>query len=175
MPNPRVSSSGSIASRAERQTRARVALRVNPDIDARSHPHISTGLKTNKFGIAARRGPRDLPACVAARRRSRSSGSTSTSDRRSPTSIRSAGRPQAIVTLARELRDDGITIDHLDLGGGLGVSYDGSPVPSAQDYAAALLPVVAGLRPGHRPRARTQHRRSRGRAPVAGRRRQGSA
>ena len=36
----------------ERQTRARVALRVNPDIDARSHPHISTGLKTNKFGIA---------------------------------------------------------------------------------------------------------------------------
>jgi diaminopimelate decarboxylase len=48
----------------------------------------------------------------------------------------------AVATLARELRDDGVRIDHLDLGGGLGVSYDGSPVPSAQEYAAALLPVV---------------------------------
>jgi diaminopimelate decarboxylase len=48
--------------------------------------------------------------------------------------LRSA--PQAIVNLARELRDDGIAIDHLDLGGGLGVSYDGGVVPSAQDYAA---------------------------------------
>ncbi len=36
----------------ERQTRTKIALRVNPDIDARSHPHISTGLKSNKFGIA---------------------------------------------------------------------------------------------------------------------------
>jgi diaminopimelate decarboxylase len=51
---------------------------------------------------------------------------------------------QALVALARELRDDGITIDHLDLGGGLGVSYDGSAVPAAEEYAAALLPVVRG-------------------------------
>jgi diaminopimelate decarboxylase len=49
---------------------------------------------------------------------------------------------RALVQLARELRDEGTPIEHLDLGGGLGVSYDGSPVPSARDYAAALLPVV---------------------------------
>ena len=125
----------------ERQTRARVALRVNPDIDARSHPHISTGLKTNKFGIAMD-AARDI--CRRAARREGLEivglhvhvGSQITD----LDPLRRAA--QAIVTLASELRDDGITIDHLDLGGGLGVSYDGSPVPSAEDYAAALLPIV---------------------------------
>jgi diaminopimelate decarboxylase len=125
----------------ERQTRARVALRVNPDIDARSHPHISTGLKTNKFGIAMD-AARDI--CRRAARRDGLEivglhvhvGSQITD----LDPLRRAA--QAIVTLARELRDDGIAIDHLDLGGGLGVSYDGSPVPSAEDYAAALLPIV---------------------------------
>jgi diaminopimelate decarboxylase len=125
----------------ERQTRARVALRVNPDIDARSHPHISTGLKKNKFGIAmdaareiARRASRRDALEIVGLHIHVGSQITDLDP------LRRAA--QAIVTLARELRDDGITIDHLDLGGGLGVSYDGSPVPSAEDYAAALLPVV---------------------------------
>ena len=48
----------------------------------------------------------------------------------------------ALVTLARELALDGTSIEHLDIGGGLGVSYDGAPVPSAKDYADAVLPVV---------------------------------
>jgi diaminopimelate decarboxylase len=125
----------------ERQTRARVALRVNPDIDARSHPHLSTGLKTNKFGIA-------MDAAREIGRRASRRGALEIvglhihvgSQITDLDPLRRAA--QAIVTLARELRDDGITIDHLDLGGGLGVSYDGSPVPSAEDYAAALLPVV---------------------------------
>lgn len=125
----------------ERQTRARVALRVNPDIDARSHPHISTGLKTNKFGIAMD-AARDICRRAAGRDGLEIVGlhihvGSQITDL---DPLRRAA--QAIVTLARELRDDGILIDHLDLGGGLGVSYDGSPVPSAEDYAAALLPVV---------------------------------
>jgi diaminopimelate decarboxylase len=49
---------------------------------------------------------------------------------------------QALVTLARELRDTGIVIDHLDVGGGLGISYDGAEAPDARAYAAALLPIV---------------------------------
>ncbi len=85
----------------QRQTRARVAIRINPDIDARSHPHISTGLKTNKFGIAideardvvpshARRpGHRDRRAC------------TPTSGRRSWTSSRCAARRRARRARAR--------------------------------------------------------------------------
>jgi diaminopimelate decarboxylase len=125
----------------ERQTRARVALRVNPDIDARSHPHISTGLKANKFGIAMD-AVRDI--CRRARRLDGLEivglhthvGSQITD----LDPLRRAA--EAVVALSRELRDDGISIDHLDLGGGLGVSYDGSAVPSADDYAAALLPAV---------------------------------
>jgi diaminopimelate decarboxylase len=125
----------------ERGTRARVALRVNPDIDARSHPHISTGLKTNKFGIA-------LDAVnELAHRFSKAEGIEIVglhihvgSQITNLDPLR--GAAQAIVDLARELRGDGIAIDHLDLGGGLGVSYDGSAVPSAEDYAAALIPIV---------------------------------
>jgi diaminopimelate decarboxylase len=125
----------------ERGTRARVALRVNPDIDARSHPHISTGLKTNKFGIALD-AVREL-----AGRFSRSEGVEIVglhihvgSQITNLDPLRHAA--QAIVSLARELRDGGVAIDHLDLGGGLGVSYDGGAVPGATEYAAALIPIV---------------------------------
>ncbi len=48
----------------------------------------------------------------------------------------------ALVDLSRALRDEGIRVEHLDLGGGLGVSYDGTAVPSAREYADALLPAV---------------------------------
>jgi len=127
----------------ERQTRARVALRVNPDIDAGSHPHISTGLKSTKFGIAI-----DAVREIC-RRAARCDGLEIVglhihvgSQITDLDPLRRAA--QAIVTLARELRDDGVGIDHVDMGGGLGVSYDGSPVPSAEDYAAAILPVVKG-------------------------------
>ena len=125
----------------ERRTRARVALRVNPNIDARSHPHISTGLVTNKFGVAIG-AVREL--CRAARPRTgleiKGLHVHVGSQIVDLDPLRRAA--QALVTLAGELRDDGVAIDHLDLGGGLGISYDGRPVPEAKDYAAALLPVV---------------------------------
>ncbi|CAN5835813.1 diaminopimelate decarboxylase [soil metagenome] len=124
-----------------RQTRARIALRINPDIDARSHPHISTGLKTNKFGV-----PLDAVREIC-RRFADAKGveivglhihlGSQITDLQP---LRAAS--EAIVALARELRDVGVCIDHVDLGGGLGISYDGSPVPSAQEYADALLPAV---------------------------------
>jgi diaminopimelate decarboxylase len=125
----------------EQQTRVKIALRVNPDIDAKSHPHISTGLKTNKFGIAIS----DVTQ-VCARVRGMSGvevvglhshvGSQITDLE----PLRRAAA--ALVQLASELGGQGTTIEHLDLGGGLGVSYDGSRVPDATEYANALLPVV---------------------------------
>ena len=126
-----------------RETRVRVALRVNPDIDAQSHPYISTGLKTNKFGIALE-AARDIGRRAATRAGLEIVGlhihvGSQITDL-GP--LRRAA--DAIVALARELRAEGVAIDHVDLGGGLGISYDGSPVPSAADYAAALLPVVHG-------------------------------
>jgi diaminopimelate decarboxylase len=121
--------------------RQRVALRVNPDIDAMSHPHISTGLKTNKFGM-----PVDAARALARRFKDARGveiaglhvhvGSQITDLQ----PLRSAA--EAIVRLAAELKDDGITIDHVDLGGGLGVSYDGRPVPGVDEYASALLGAV---------------------------------
>jgi diaminopimelate decarboxylase len=125
----------------ERQTRARVALRVNPNIDARSHPHISTGLQSNKFGIAIG-DVRELTRGVRSQNGLDIVGlhvhvGSQIVDLEP---LRRAA--EALVSLSAELRDDGVTIDHLDLGGGLGISYEGKPVPSATDYAAALLPVV---------------------------------
>jgi diaminopimelate decarboxylase len=113
-----------------RQTRARVALRLNPDIDAKSHPHISTGLKTNKFGIGlgqARDLCRQLVGCEGLEIVGLHIHIGSQITDLDPL----ARAARAIVQLARELKDDGIVIDHVDLGGGLGISYDGSPVPSA--------------------------------------------
>jgi len=126
-----------------RETRARVALRVNPDIDARSHPHISTGLKTNKFGVP-------IDAVVGICRQFAAAPGVEIvglhihvgSQITDLEPLRQAS--EAIVSLARQLRDAGVPIDHVDLGGGLGISYDGTPVPSARDYADALLPAVRG-------------------------------
>ena len=126
-----------------RQARARVALRINPDIDAKSHPHISTGLKTNKFGMPMEAVPAICRSFAGAQGVEIVGlhihvGSQITD----LAPLRKAS--EAIVALARELRDAGVGIDHVDLGGGLGVSYDGTPVPDAQAYADALLPAVRG-------------------------------
>jgi diaminopimelate decarboxylase len=125
----------------ERQTRVRVAIRINPDIDARSHPHISTGLKTNKFGVSIGEA-RDL--CRRMRDRSgieivglHTHVGSQILDLEP---LRRAA--SAIVELARDLAADGLPIEHLDLGGGLGISYDGTVAPTAEEYAAAVLPIV---------------------------------
>ena len=126
---------------AARSTRARVALRVNPDIDAKSHPHISTGLKTNKFGIPLA-DVRALCRTIRSRAGLEVVGLHSHLGSQMM-DLEPLGRAaRALAALAAELRDDGTTIDHLDLGGGLGIAYEGRPAPGAADYAAALLPAV---------------------------------
>jgi diaminopimelate decarboxylase len=131
-----------IAARARAlDTTVRVALRVNPNVDARSHPHISTGLRTNKFGMPVEE------ARAIYREHARQPGLEPVgvhvhigSQITSVEPLRHA--TAAVVALARDLRADGLPIEHLDLGGGLAISYDGSPVPTAADYAAAILPLV---------------------------------
>jgi diaminopimelate decarboxylase len=125
----------------DQQTRVKIALRVNPDIDAKSHPHISTGLKTNKFGIALS-DVTELCGRVRAMSGVEVVGLHSHvgSQITDLEPLRRAAA--ALVELARALADQGTAIEHLDLGGGLGVSYDGSRVPDAAEYANALLPVV---------------------------------
>ena len=127
-----------------RQTRARVALRVNPDIDAKSHPHISTGLKTNKFGMPIETAKAICRrfASVGRRRDRRPAHPRRIADHR-PAAAAQGCRGDRRASRASSATQ-GVVIDHVDLGGGLGVSYDGSPVPSAQQYADALLPAVQG-------------------------------
>jgi diaminopimelate decarboxylase len=119
----------------------RVAIRINPDIDAKSHPHISTGLKINKFGL-----PLDDARALLQSLAGRPSlalvaihvhvGSQITS----LDPLRRAAALAADVSL--DLRRQGFPLEYVDLGGGLGVSYDGGGVPSAADYVGALLGEV---------------------------------
>ncbi|HBL30899.1 MAG TPA: diaminopimelate decarboxylase, partial [Acidobacteria bacterium] len=116
---------------------APVALRVNPDVDAGTHPYISTGLKTNKFGIPAAdaralyRRAASLPG-LAVHGIACHIGSQLTD----LAPLReAAGR---IAALRAELAEDGIAIGHVDLGGGLGIAYRDEAVPSHADYVAAI-------------------------------------
>jgi diaminopimelate decarboxylase len=125
----------------ERGIRTKIAIRVNPDVDARTHPHISTGLKVNKFGIASGE-VRDLCARVRSLTGVEIVGLHAHIGSQITDLTPLARAAQALVDLARALAADGTRIEHLDIGGGLGVSYDGSPVPGAEDYAKAVLPIL---------------------------------
>jgi diaminopimelate decarboxylase len=126
---------------ARRGAIARVALRVNPDIDAKSHPHISTGLRINKFGIPLDE-VRELCATIGSRRALKlvaihvHIGSQITT-------IEPLARSAALVAgLVAELNGLGLRLEYVDLGGGLGISYDGGVVPSVEQYVSALLNEV---------------------------------
>jgi diaminopimelate decarboxylase len=120
---------------------ARVAIRVNPDIDAQSHPHISTGLKINKFGVPVDEA-RELFSGLA-RRPSLALVAVHVHVGSQITTIDPLRRAAALVSrLAGELRQAGTRVEYVDLGGGLGISYDGAPVPSVQAYVAALVDEV---------------------------------
>ncbi|MBM3807605.1 MAG: diaminopimelate decarboxylase [Acidimicrobiia bacterium] len=123
--------------------RAAVALRVNPDIDARSHPHISTGLKSNKFGVPIEEAPA-LFREMASRRGLRPVGAHVHIGSQITTLEPLGHAAAAVVALARELRADGIELQHLDMGGGLGISYDGSAVVNPAEYVRALVAATRG-------------------------------
>ena len=117
---------------------APVALRVNPDVDAKTHPYISTGLRENKFGIAIEEAP-------ALYRRAQSLPNVRVSgvDCHIGSQLTQLGpfldALDRVQTLVERLAADGITIDHLDLGGGLGVRYRDETPPEPAEYAAALI------------------------------------
>lgn len=122
---------------------ARVALRVNPDIDARSHPHISTGLKSNKFGVPIDEAPA-LFREMALRRGLSPVGAHVHIGSQITTLDPLRQAAQAVVALAHGLRDEGIELQHLDMGGGLGISYDGAPVVDPAEYVRALVAATTG-------------------------------
>ncbi|MBP9731268.1 MAG: diaminopimelate decarboxylase, partial [Moraxellaceae bacterium] len=122
---------------------APVSLRVNPNVDAKTHPYISTGLKENKFGI-------DIEAAVDVYlRASRLPGLRIIgidchigSQLTSVTPFVDALR--LVLGMVDTLAARGIIIEHLDIGGGLGVRYRDETPPEPRDYAEALLPLLTG-------------------------------
>ena len=124
-----------------RGVRARVALRVNPDIDPNTHAHISTGQRFNKFGVPIEHAP--LLLREMARRPGLDVVGLHVHLGSQIVEMEPLARAaQALAGLAREARDIGLTLRHLDLGGGLGISYDGAPAPDPARYAAAIAPIV---------------------------------
>ena len=124
---------------------APVSLRVNPDVDAKTHPYIATGLKENKFGVA-------YDDALAVYRRARELrnlriegvdchiGSQLTEITPFVAAL------ERVLALVDALERDGIAIHHLDLGGGLGIRYRDETPPAIADYAAALITAL-GKRP----------------------------
>lgn len=117
---------------------APVSLRVNPDVDARTHPYISTGLKENKFGVA-------IDEALALYRRAVElpnldvSGIDCHIGSQLTETAPFLDALERVLALAERLAEEGIVIRHLDLGGGLGVRYNDERPPEPADYARALL------------------------------------
>jgi diaminopimelate decarboxylase len=120
---------------------ARVALRINPDIDAQSHPHISTGRKINKFGI-----PVDEARGLVGTLRQRpmlSLVALHVHVGSQITSLEPLREAAAFVArLAVELGQSGTALEYVDLGGGLGIAYDQTAVVSPQSYVAAIVDEI---------------------------------
>ena len=124
--------------------RAGVGLRVNPDVDPQTHPHISTGLKENKFGI-------DIEAAITAYRNA---------DALKHLDIKGVSchigsqvtkvspfidALKRLKELIRQLRSEGISVRYLDLGGGLGITYDRETPPQPSEYARAIIDASRDL------------------------------
>jgi diaminopimelate decarboxylase len=129
-------------------TRARVAVRVNPDVDAGSHPYISTGARSNKFGMTPAQA-HEMVTSMAAREHLHVVGIHVHVGSQITGAEPLRRGAEAIASLATTLAAEGIPLEHLDVGGGLGVAYEpGQVVLSVEDYAAAVIPAIqhTGLR-----------------------------
>ncbi|MDX3772620.1 diaminopimelate decarboxylase [Chromatiaceae bacterium AAb-1] len=117
---------------------AAVSIRVNPDIDAKTHPYISTGLKANKFGI-------DINTALTIYRKAAAFshlqvvgvdchiGSQLTETRPFLDAL------DKVLHLIDQLKNEGIALHHIDVGGGLGVTYDQETPPAPQEYVAQVV------------------------------------
>jgi diaminopimelate decarboxylase len=129
---------------AARGRTARVTLRVNPDIDPRSHPYISTGLRENKFGVDIREAPailkhlRPLPAVEV-------TGLQSHIGSQITDLAPLAEAARELAELSRRLLDEGYPLTTIDIGGGLGVDYQGGGGLGPEALAERVLPELKDL------------------------------
>lgn len=122
---------------AELEVQAPVSLRVNPDVDAKTHPYISTGLKENKFGIDIRTAPDAYRQAQALSNLDIVGVDCHIGSQLTETAPFLAALDRVLL-LVDELAETGIEIDHLDLGGGLGVTYRDEQPPAIANYIGAI-------------------------------------
>lgn len=122
---------------------AKISFRVNPDVDARTHPYISTGLKQNKFGI-----PYDDALRLYRKANALENLSVIGIDCHIGSQLTEippfVEALEKILALVDEIEREGMTISHIDVGGGLGIRYRDENPPEIADYAKALLEKLEG-------------------------------
>ncbi|RMF14848.1 MAG: diaminopimelate decarboxylase [Gammaproteobacteria bacterium] len=123
----------------ELQIAAPVSLRVNPDVDAKTHPYISTGLKENKFGVTMEEA-RDLYRWAASHPSLNVIGIDCHIGSQLTETDPFLAALDRVLALIDELAEDGIQLEHIDLGGGLGVRYNDETPPHPSEYIARLTP-----------------------------------
>ena len=117
---------------------APVSIRVNPDVDAKTHPYISTGLKQNKFGI-------DISSALSIYEHAHGLAHLNVVgvDCHIGSQLSEVDpfvdSLKRLIELIEQLKANGINLHHIDVGGGLGITYQDETPPSPQDYAAAIL------------------------------------
>ena len=116
---------------------APISLRVNPDVDAHTHPYISTGLKENKFGVSVEQA-REVYKLAATLPNIEIVGMDCHIGSQLTELQPFLDAVDRLIVLMKQLKQDGIHLKHLDLGGGLGVTYTDETPPHPTDYAKAL-------------------------------------
>lgn len=117
---------------------APISLRVNPDVDAHTHPYISTGLKENKFGVSVEQA-REVYRLASQLPHIHISGMDCHIGSQLTELQPFLDATDRLIVLMKQLKQDGISLKHLDLGGGLGVTYTNENAPHPSEYARALL------------------------------------
>jgi diaminopimelate decarboxylase len=122
-------------------TKAPISIRVNPDVDAQTHPYISTGLKENKFGIAI-----EHAELVYAQAKKMTNLDIVGIDCHIGSQLTSVSpfvdALKRVLKLIDKLAEQGINLKHLDIGGGLGIQYNDETPPSPTEYAVALRELL---------------------------------
>ncbi|WGE58985.1 diaminopimelate decarboxylase [Actinobacillus equuli] len=122
---------------------APISLRVNPDVDAHTHPYISTGLKENKFGVSVTQA-REVYRLAKSLPNVKITGMDCHIGSQLTELQPFLDATDRLIVLMEQLKEDGIELHHLDLGGGLGVPYNGEEPPHPTEYAKALLEKLKG-------------------------------
>src|SRR5688572_13936461 len=125
--------------------KARVALRINPDIDPKTHPYISTGLKKSKFGIGAERALEEFKVASSLKHIEvvgvhKHIGSQLTEVTPFVEALKK------VLVLVQTLKEQGIEIRYINIGGGLGITYSDETPPQPKDLAAAISPLLRDLK-----------------------------